>query len=160
MRRKLTLGLAMVAAVAMPATLAVTTSGGSAFASGSQISCAKLKGTETGSDKLSVCSGPAAIIGSKPGKGTAVSTADISASTEVTTWGKKGVGGTDDSSYTYTIVSPNTLCSKKDIQVVESSTVTSGTGPAMALVGDTGSSTVCVTSKGGVSNMKGTDVTT
>ena len=78
-RRKLTLGLAMVAAVAMPATLAVTTSGGSAFASGSQISCTKLKGTETGADKLSDCSGPAAIIGSKPGKGTAVSTANVSA---------------------------------------------------------------------------------
>jgi hypothetical protein len=160
MRRKLTLGLAMVAAVAMPATLAVTTSGGSAFASGSQISCTKLKGTETGSDKLSGCSGPSAIVGSKAGKGTAVSTADITTSTEVTVWGKKGVGGTDDSSYTYTIVSPNTLCSKKDIQVVESSTVTSGSGPAAALIGDTGSSTVCVTSKGGVSNMKGTDVTT
>jgi hypothetical protein len=57
-------------------------------------------------------------------------------------------------------VSPNTGCSKKDIQVVESSTVTSGSGAAAVLVGDTGSSTVCVTSKGGVTNMKGTDVTT
>ena len=162
MRRKLTLGLAMVAAVAMPATLAVTTSGGSAFASGSQISCSKLKGTETGSDKLSDCSGPAGIIGKKAGKGTAVSTATVSGmgGTEFTTWGKGGAGGTDTASFTYTIASPNTLCSKKDVQVVESSTVTSGTGAAAALMGDTGSSTVCVTTKGAVTNMKGTDVTT
>ncbi len=160
MRRKLTLGLVMVAAVAMPATLALTTSGGSAYASGSQISCTKLKGTETGSDKLSGCSGPSAIVGSKPGKGTAVSVADISSSTEVTTWGKKGVGGTDTASYTYTIVSPPTACSSKDIQADESSTVTSGTGPAAALIGDTGSSTVCITSKGAVTNAKGFPVTT
>ncbi len=159
MRRKLTLGLAMIAAVAMPATLAITTSGGTAYASGSKITCSKLKGTET-TDKLSDCSGPASIIGTKAGKGTATSTVDVSAGTDVTTWGKGGAGGTDTASYTYNIVT-NTLCSKKDLQVVEATTVTSGTGAAAALMGDTGSSTVCVNaSKGTVANMKGTDVTT
>lgn len=158
MRRIFATSCAVVAALALPATLAVVSSGGTAGASGSQITCTKLKGTEA-SATLSGCSGPSSIIGSKPGKGTASSTVNQSAQTTVTTWGKGGAGGTDTSSYSYT--TGGSQCGKKDLQVNETTTVTSGTGAAAALVGDTGSSTVCVlVSKGTVANAKGTDVTT
>lgn len=77
--------------------------------------------------------------------------------TEYTTWGKKGAGGTVTTSVTYLVVS-STLCSKADIQVVESSNVTPATSAAMAVVGETGSSTVCVAIKDAVTNTKGSDV--
>ena len=109
--------------------------------------------------KLSDCPGTTAIIGSEPGKGTATSSATCfwDGGTEYTTWGKKGAGGTVTTSVTYLVVS-STLCSKADIQVVESSNVTPATSAAMAVVGETGSSTVCVAIKDAVTNTKGSDV--
>ena len=57
--------------------------------------------------KLSDCPGTTAIIGSEPGKGTAISSATCfwDGGTEYTTWGKKGAGGTVTTSVTYLVVS-------------------------------------------------------
>jgi len=158
MRRLLTIGVGALIAVSVPAGMLVES--GTAQAAGPQISCTKLAGGAT-SQAVSKCSGPAAIIGSKPGKGigSGVSTTvtGYQAGT-ITTWGAGGAGGTSTAGANYTS-STTGACGTKALTIVETGTVVSGTGAAAALVGDTGSATLCV--KGtSVKLLKGTTLTT
>jgi hypothetical protein len=169
MRKKRHLSRAIavgVMAALVAAATAVAISGSIASASGpTQISCTKLAGGMT-TQTLKNCSGPAAIIGSKPGKGTAVNTSGSAPPGfqvgGTSTWGKGGVGGTAKSGSNITITGPGagTPCGKKAETITETGMVVSGTGPAAALVGDTTSATVCYkTSAGTIKNAKGTTVT-
>jgi hypothetical protein len=159
------IAVGIVAAVGAPAT-AVALSGSIASAGGpTQISCTKLKGGTT-TQTLKHCSGPAAIIGSKPGKGTAVNTSGSAPPGfqvgGTTTWGVGGAGGTDTSGSNITITGPGagTPCGTKAETITETGMVVSGTGAAATLVGDSTSATVCYkTSAGTIKNAKGTIVT-
>jgi hypothetical protein len=152
----------MVGAVA-PVTLAVASSGGNAYASGSQVSCTSLKGNETTST-LSKCTSAlfaTLFAGEKNGKGTATSTVDSSAPTgyqigTTTVWGKGGNGGSEVAGANY---STGTGCPGKDLTIIETGKILSGSGPAASLVGDPTSATVCVnTKKSTIANEKGTTV--
>ena len=159
MRRLLTIGFGALIAVSVPAGMLVEA--GAANAAGTtQMTCTKLKGTAT-SQAVGGCSGPALIVGTKPGKGvgTSVPSAAIMGYQQAatTTWGKGGVGGTSTSGINY--VTGGTACGKS-LEIVETSTIVSGTGPAAVLVGDVGSATVCYsTTKGTIVLLKGTTLT-
>jgi hypothetical protein len=154
MRRHATIRLvaaSALAAVAVPVTLAVAAPVASASGT-TQITCLKLSGNIT-NQALKSCSGPSAIVGTKAGKG--VATTVTGATTNVTTWGKGGAGGTSTSTFVDSI--GGTACGTKAIEVTVTSTVVSGTGAAAALVGDVGNSVICYNSaKGTVSLLKGT----
>jgi hypothetical protein len=166
MHRKLMVR-AMVAMCAVGALTPVTAvalgSGGNAYASGSQISCAKLSGNET-SQKLSKCTGPLDIVGGKKaGTGTGTSTTAASAPAgymegQDVSWGKGGAGGSIVVGINFSEASG---CPGKDLTIVESGTVVSGTGNASALIGDTATGTACLNTKGAgkLSNEKGSDFT-
>jgi hypothetical protein len=151
--------VAVAAGIAVSAAFAL---GSTANASaGSQVSCAKLKGSST-SQTLSHCSGPANLFpGMKLGKGTASSvlTSPPAGYQEgsITTWGNGG--GTTSSGVNVTVVVGGACKpgSTKVDTITETGTVVSGTGPAAELVGDTLSGTVCYTPKSNkVKNLKGT----
>ena len=160
MRRLLNVGAGLLIAAAVPATVLIE-SGTAGATTPNQVTCTGLKGSET-TQSLSKCSGPASIVGTKPGKGVATSVANATAPAgyaegSTTTWGKGGAGGTSTSGINYMI--GGTTCGKKDLTVVETSTVLSATGNASILVGDTGTATVCVsTAKGTVKLAKGSSI--
>jgi hypothetical protein len=142
--------VAVAAGVIAPVAATFVGSATNAYASGNQITCTSLKGNAT-TQTLSKCTGPSAILaGEKAGKGTATSAVVGAPSGSYqygsqATWGKSGAGGTSTAGVNATITGPGkgTPCGKKDETVVETSTVVSGTGAAEALVGDSGTSTVC-----------------
>ena len=156
------IAVGVLAAVVAPAT-SVALSGSIASAGGTtQITCTKLSGGPT-MQTLKHCSGPAPIIGSKPGKGTAVSTPGSAPpgfqEGGTTTWGVGGAGGTTTSGSNITITGPGvgTPCGKKADTIVESGMVVSGNGPAAVLVGDSSSATICYKPAAGtIKNLKGT----
>jgi hypothetical protein len=161
MRRKfVTRTAAVLLAVGVVSPIsAVVVSGGSAFAANGQISCAKLKGSET-TQALTKCTGPLDIVGgTKTGKGTGTSTADSIPPTgynegSTVSWGVGGAGGTIDEGITYTT---GTGCPGKDLTIDETAHVVSGTGNAAILVGDVTTGVVCVnTKKMTIANEKGT----
>jgi hypothetical protein len=165
MHRKL-MGRALVALCAVGALTPVTAvalgSSGNAYASGSQISCAKLAGNET-SQTLSKCTGPLDIVGgTKAGKGTGTSTTAASAPAGYTegqdvSWGTGGAGGSIVVGIDFHF---GTGCPGKDDTIVESGMVVSGTGNAAVLVGDTATGTACLNLKTKkLSNEKGSDFT-
>jgi hypothetical protein len=159
--------VALAAGAIVPVTTAIVSSGGNAYAGGTQISCTKLAGNAT-TTTISKCSGPAPIIGSKPGKGTATTVISCSScggwNVETTsTWGKGGAGGTDTAGANYVITGPGvgTPCGKKASTITETGSVLSGTGAAAALTGDTSTATVCYNgTKNTIKNAKGTTVDT
>ena len=169
MHRKL-MARAMVAMCAVGALTPVTAvalgSGGNAYASGSQISCAKLSGNET-SQKLSKCTGPLDIVGGKKaGTGTGTSTTASSAPAgyeegQDVSWGKKGAGGSIVVGINFSFGSGCKGNPESTDTIVESGTVVSGTGNASTLVGDSATGTACLNTKGAgkLSNEKGSDFT-
>ena len=150
--RRLLLTIAAVSTVAVPVTAAMVGSAGpaSATGAGSQVSCAKLKGNET-SQTVSKCTGPLAIVGgTKVGKGTGTAASDATAPAgyeegQTVTWAG-GAGGTINVGINFT---ESTGCPGKDLTIVESGTVVSGTGNAAALVGDSATGTACLNTKSG-----------
>jgi hypothetical protein len=154
----------MVGAVA-PVTVAVASSGGNAYASGSQVSCTSLKGNETTSTLSKCTSALYATLfgGEKNKKGTATSTVTCDAScsggwdvTTSTVWGTDGHGGTETSGANY---SEGSGCPGKDLTIIETGTILTGSGAAAALVGDPTTATVCVNvKKSTIANEKGTTV--
>ena len=161
MRRLLTVGVGALIAVSVPAGLLAES--GTAQASGSQITCTKLKGTAT-AQSIAGCSGPAAIIGSKPGKGVAsgatTATPPGYQAGSLTTWGTGGAGGTSTAGANYT-TSTTGACGTKLLTISETTTVLSGTGAATALVGDVGTATLCYSAaKNKIALLKGTSLTT
>jgi hypothetical protein len=158
--RRILLTAAAVGALSIPASVAAVGSSTPAFASGSQISCAALKGNET-TQSLSKCTGPLNIVGGKKpgtGKGSSSSASAPAGYEEGQTisW-NKGAGGTITVGINFT---ESTGCPGKDLTIVESGAVTAGTGNASILVGDTATGTACLNTKTGkLANEKGSDFT-
>jgi hypothetical protein len=142
--------VSLAVGVISPVAATIAGSGTNAFASGQQITCTKLSGNAS-TQKLSNCTGPTAILGTKVGKGTGTSTLLGTAPAgyqegSTTTWGKKGAGGTSTSGTNITSTTApgkGTPCGKKAETLVEAQTVLSGTGAAASLAGDTSTGTVC-----------------
>lgn len=153
--------VALAGGIAVSASIAFSSTANAS--GGSQVSCAKLKGSST-SQTLSHCSGPANLFpGVKAGKGTASSVLTSAPAGyqegSVTTWGSGG--GTTTSGVNVTIVTGGACKpgSTKVDTITETGTVVSGTGPAAELVGDTLSGTICYKpSSNSVKNLKGTTV--
>ena len=147
-------------ALAPVTALAIGTGSASASGGGSQVSCAKLKGNES-TQALSKCTGPLDIVGgTKPGKGTGSSSAASAPSGyeegQTVSW-NKGAGGTITVGINFT---ESSGCPGKDLTIVESGMVVSGTGKAAALVGDSATGTACLDTKSGkLSNKKGSRFT-
>lgn len=152
--------IALCAAGALAPVGVAIGSGGNAYASGSQISCAKLKGNES-TQTLSKCTGPLNIVGgTKAGKGTGSSSAASAPAGymegQTVSW-NGGAGGTITVGINYT---ESSGCPGKDLTIVESGKVVSGTGNASVLVGDTSTGTACLnTKKGTLANEKGVPFT-
>lgn len=148
--RRILLAVAAVGTVAAPVTAAVVSSGtASAVAATSQVNCAKLKGNET-TQSLSKCTGPLNIVGgTKPGKGTATSSATSAPAGyqegQTVSW-NGGAGGTVTVGINFT---ESSGCPGKDLTIVERGKVVSGTGSAAALVGDSATGTACLSTKSG-----------
>ncbi len=159
MRRMFAVGISAVTAMAVPA-MAVVIPADVANASGtSQISCKLASGTATGPLALKNCTGPAAILGSKVGKGSGTAVQDPLPpgspwqSQSTTTWspGVGGAGGTSVVGANYNLTT--TACGPKAVTVVIAGQVIGGT--ATSLIGDSTSSTLCY-KKGKLKNLKGT----
>lgn len=133
---------------------------GAASAAGSQVSCASLKGNET-SQSVSKCTGPLNIVGGKKvGKGTGTSSAASAPAGyqegQTVSW-NGGAGGTITVGINFT---EGSGCPGKDLTIIESGKVVSGTGNASSLVGDTSTGTACLNTKSGkLKNETGTDFT-
>lgn len=151
MRRRILTMVAVAAAVSIPVSATtVVVSGSSAFAA-SSVSCASLKGTDTGTVTLKKCT---------PSGGKGYKSASGSAATLATggniTWSNSGatttIGDTSYSSVT------NTGCSKKDSEYEFTGTVTaaSTSGTGIPKVGDSVQAFACLASSGAIKLAKGT----
>jgi hypothetical protein len=162
--------VALLAGVVAPVTAIAVGAGTASASGGTQVTCTSLKGSATGNTTLSDCTTTlAGLFGTgksaeKPGKGTASATTTCESSCTGgwdvitdTSWGKKGVGGTDTAGSNYTLSGPGagTPCGTKETTITETGSVLSGTGVAAALAGDSSSGTVCLSSKGALKNPKG-----
>lgn len=150
--RRLLMGVAALTTVALPISVAVVVSAPAANAA-SSLTCAKIKGTETGAVTVLKCSV------TKADKKTYKEATAAHASALIT-----GGSLVWSSSGTTTTVSAPTLstppagtCSAKDTAERATGTVTGGTS-AVTHAGDTFKATVCISSKGKITEAKGVPV--
>jgi hypothetical protein len=152
MRRRLLTLAAVAAAISIPVSTATVVVGGSNAFAASSISCASLKGTDTGTVTIGKCT-PSGGKGYKDATGSA---ATLATGGNIT-WSKSGatttIGDTNATEVT------NTGCSKKDSEYEFTGSVTgaSTSGTGIPKVGDAVQAYACLASSGKVSLAKGTD---
>ncbi len=144
-----------VAALVLPAGLAVLPAGTASAAATQSVSCTKLSGSAL-KPTISGCNDPAVTGGS--------GTATINSAHTVATTKWKESGSTTTASIKYTEKSKSACTAESgasNVEVVETGTVTSGKGAAAALKGQKVTATVCIYLKGAssitISLLKGSD---
>jgi len=150
--RRLIMVLTAVTTVAVPVSIATVTLAPAANA-GVSLTCAKLKGTESGAVSVFKCAVPKAD--KKTFKKLTASNATALATGGTLTWTSSGDHVTVG---TPTLSSgPAGACPSKDTAETATGTVVVGDG-VVTHNGDTFKTTVCISSKGKISNAKGTVV--
>ncbi len=150
--RRLIMVLAAVTTVAVPVGVATVVLAPASNAAVS-LTCAKLKGSESGSVSVSKCAVPKAD--KKTFKTLSAQNATALATGGTLTWSSSGAHVTISAPHLTS--GPAGACPSKDTTETATGTVAVGDG-VVTHNGDTFKTTVCITSKGKIKNAKGTVV--